>query len=93
MTIPAVDETQSALMTCTAESKPQLTLTLFRLSQSATEITDGIVKKDNSLEYRMEQVSREHAGDYKCTADNGYGSAVPNTATLLVRCKLFLYTF
>lgn len=68
-------------------SNPESTLTWFRLGSPATEITDGIVRGVNSLEYRIVDVSRDDAGMYRCTADNGYGEAVHSITSLVVQCK------
>jgi len=84
---PAADETLSAILKCTVSSKPVSTLKWFRLRPSATEIRDGIVRGVNSLEYRIDHVSRDDAGEYRCTADNGYGGPIHNTTFLVVRCK------
>ena len=84
---PAADETMLAILKCTVSSKPLSTLKWFRLGSTATEITDGMVRGVNSLEYRIDHVSRDDAGEYRCTADNGYGGPIHKTTSLVVRCK------
>jgi len=81
------DETLTALLTCTVSSKPESTIKWFRLGSPDIEITEGIIKGNKSLEYRIASVSRDDAGDYMCTADNGYGGAVNSNTSLVVRCK------
>ena len=57
------------------------------------DITDGLVKGENSLSLHFTAVTREDAGRYRCSANNGIGDVVSKDANIIVICKNFVIIF
>jgi len=56
-------------------------------------ITEGLVKGENSLSVHFSAVTREDAGRYRCSANNGIGDNVSKNAKIDVFCKNFVIIF
>ena len=82
-------ETQSGSLNCLVSSKPASVIT-WRHDGSAEDITEGLVKGENSLSLHFTAVTREDAGRYQCSADSGIGDPVTKDANLVVLCKCLL---
>ena len=57
------------------------------------DITEGLVKGENSLFLLLTDVTREDAGRYRCLANNGIGDVVSKDVNIVVICKLFVLVF
>ena len=62
-------------MLCSAKGKPQPRTTLIELSNNS--VVSG----------NFTSISREDAGGYRCTADNGVGSPVSKVVFIDVQCE------
>ncbi|XP_052819322.1 synaptogenesis protein syg-2-like isoform X2 [Mya arenaria] len=80
-----IDETQSGSLSCTVDSKPLSTITWSRFDSGNTVPTNRLVKGSNSLGYMITDAQREDAGDYRCTAYNGYGGNKFNNTQVVIR--------
>jgi len=89
-TIEATDaqiaETHSGLLTCNVSSNPASVIT-WRHDSSTVDITEGLVKGENSLSLYFSAATREDAGRYRCSANNGIGHVVSKDANIVVICK------
>jgi len=80
------------LLNCNVSSNPASVIT-WRYEGRAVVITEGLVKGENSLSLHFTAVTREDAGRYRCSANNGIGDVVSKDANLVVICKFFVITF
>ena len=87
-----ITETHSGLLNCNVSSNPASVIT-WRHYGSAVDITEGLVKGENSLSLHFSAVTREDAGRYRCSANNGIGDVVCKDANIVVICRFFVITF
>jgi len=81
-----IKETKTGFLNCSVSSKPASNITWS--NGHGIAITEGLVKGSNFLSLNLTDVSREAAGQYLCSANNGIGDEVHENATLVVTCKL-----
>jgi len=81
-----IKETHSGLLSCNVSSNPASVIA-WRHEGSAMNITEGLVKGDNYLLLHFTSVTREDAGRYRCSANNGIGDVVSKDAKIVVICK------
>ncbi|XP_019625390.1 PREDICTED: fibroblast growth factor receptor 2-like [Branchiostoma belcheri] len=78
-----VNETQSISLTCTADSNPNVTSITWMFVDTGETLLQQTT--GNFLTYNSSSISHEHAGVYRCTADNGVtGSPVSKDITINV---------
>jgi len=87
-----IKETHSGLLHCNASSNPVSVIT-WRNEDRAVDITEGLVKGENTLSLHFTAVTREDAGRYRCSANNGIGDVVSKDANIIVICKNFVIIF
>jgi len=86
-----LNETYSGLLNCNVSSNPVSVIT-WKHNGSAVDITEGLVKGENSLSLHFTAVTREDAGRYRCSANNSIGDVVSKDANIVVLCKVFVIT-
>jgi len=84
-----IKETFSGSLNCIVFSNPASVITWIR-QDTGLAITEGLVKGNNSLSLNFTDVSREDAGRYRCSANNGIGNVVYTDVTLVITCKFFI---
>jgi len=84
-----VNETQLGLLNCSVSSKPESNITWYRRTSQRWEALPVTVRGNNSLSYNMVNASREDAGTYRCTANNGYEGDISREMEFVIRCKTF----
>jgi len=87
-----IKETHSGFLNCNVSSRPASVIT-WRHDGSAVDITEGLVKGENSLSLYFSAATREDAGRYRCLANNSIGDVASNDANIVVICKSFVITF
>jgi len=85
-----IEEKSSGSLNCIVSSNPASVIT-WRRHDNGIEILEGLVKGNNSLSLNFTDVSREDAGRYRCSANNGIGNVVYTVVTLVVTCKFSLF--
>lgn len=83
LSAPVVFETQAGWLNCSVSSKPVSSITLYKGTQKIA----GPERTLTYLKYNISNVSREDAGTYRCTANNGYGGDVHEDIPVVVHCK------
>jgi len=86
---PVIDETQPGQLSCIVSSKPESTISLYRLVDNVERLISGTTTNNNTLNYVMITASRDDAGTYMCKANNGIGYD-SNVTDVNVRCKYML---
>jgi len=86
-----ITEAQSGWLNCNVSSNPASVIT-WRHDGSAVDISERLVKGENSLMLLFTDVTREDAGRYRCSANNGIGDVVSKDANIVVICKFFVIT-
>ena len=76
-------------LTCRASSKPAAYFKWFKGSGISPVDSGTGTFTNNLLKYTIATVDRTDAGDYRCTADNGIGTAdnTVENVQLIVQCK------
>jgi len=70
------------VLTCTADGFPTPNFTWTKVFKNGSD--SNVLFNGSSYEFPS---NRNNAGTYRCTADNGIGSAVNNTADVTVNCE------
>ena len=76
-----VEEKENTTVRCEATGRPPPGLTWSRLEAGAGQLLS------RGGELSLTRVSRDEAGEYRCSADNGVGPPVTASVSLVVECK------
>ena len=80
-------------LTCRASSKPAASFKWYK-GTDTTPLKSGSGSVDNNmLIYTIDTIEKTDAGNYRCTADNGIGTADNSNGNVkvVVQCKLHYY--